>query len=109
MELQQSHSVGRSKPYIFHTFGSAERLDVLCCCKPENVLGSLPAISQELPAKQTKNEEDIEGWAFSSNGLALPALERIEGFEMAKGTRKGGRKGTKKGTRKGTRKTWKEK
>lgn len=69
-------------------------MEVLCCCKPENVIGELPE-GASLPIWDTIDEHGNIGKAYSSDNLDLDSIRAMPGFEMGK--------------KRKPRKTWREK
>lgn len=79
--------------------------DILCCCKPENVVGRISkeaGLLAGLELKETIDEEGHIDEAFSSNELSETELAEIAGYEPAlyAGPRR---------TWKSTRRTWRGK
>jgi len=70
-------------------------MEVLCCCDPNNLVGSAPE-GLPIPIKEWIDQNGNTGFAYSAHGVNL---EEVKGFEMA-------HKG--KGKAKGKRRAWKE-
>lgn len=71
------------------------RLDVMCCCQPDNVLGTAPR-DASLPVRKWEDDAGGSGVAFQAHDADL---EKVAGFRPAKK----GKGGKKRPTR-----TWKE-
>ena len=56
-----------------------EVIEVLCCCRPDNLLGYLPEGSR-LALRETIDTDGNVGVAYSSEGLELGALAAMPGF-----------------------------
>lgn len=71
-------------------------IEVLCCCKPENVIGMLPE-GAPLILRDTEYEDGtFAGHAYDSHGLSENAIRALPGFMEA-------------GTKRKPHKTWRKK
>ena len=65
-----------------------ERLDVLCCCDADNLLGTLPRSSGALGIRETVGPKGETGFAFNGEERTIETLRQINGFEEATGPSK---------------------
>jgi hypothetical protein len=57
---------------------------VLCCCNPENEVGSVPVLrglQAGLELRRWRNDDDESGLAFASNHQPVEVLQKIPGFK----------------------------
>lgn len=73
---------------------TADRLDVMCCCEPENVLGTLP-VDAPFPVREWEDTEGNSGVAFAAHGSDISSHPDFSPSA--------------RGKKKPPRRTWKEK